>query len=386
MSDKNESLESDFLAGDMLLDDIDELIGDEGQNGKEIETDKPGDNTGDDTDSKDKLGDDAPLAKPGDDKEPKDVTKDKEVESDNEHYLRALYWQEQNIIPKEVELSKDMTQLDLEEIYAASIHDNAMATYKSEIKDRLLAKGIDPDEIFPNDQQEEILFRDAYQAIAKATFEDLEEKYQDPDALTKTLRDLSTEYFVSKSPNLDADAIQTLVQKDFDKLTDEEAYEKYRKHFASEATRLTDKIKADADSKKQKAISQAESDALKVRQLLESGEIGNRKYTPDQIKKIQEALYVKNQVYIDSDGVRHKVTLHEKMNKEVESDLSLLLSEVAARVLKIDEATITEKSERRGKHQLLDKIASASSSKTNSHNKKNATEAEIVSSDMFLPD
>lgn len=387
MSDKVGTVEDDFLAGDMLLDDIDELIGDEGAEGQEgSEGDNP--DAGDDgTDDKgDDTGSDnaAAAAKPGDDNKPADPTK--EVESDNEHYLRALYWQEQNLIPKDVELSKDMTQLDFEELYAASIHDNAMATYRAEIKDKLVAKGIDPDEIFPSAQQEEILFRDAYQAIAKATYEDMEDKYPDEAALTKTIRDLSTEYFVSKSPNLDEDAIETLVKKDFDKLTQEEAYEKYQKHFAAEALRLTEKIKNDAQSKKQREISQAESDALKVRQLLESGEIGKRKFNSDEIKKIQEALYVKNQVFIDADGVRHRVTLHEKIKRETESNLTALVSEVANRVLGIDAVVIADKSERRGKHQLLDKIANASASKTNSQNKKNANEAELVSSDMYLPD
>ncbi len=313
---KEKSLEEEFLAGDMLLDDTSTLLNEDDnefdgddENQDDEDSDDDADDTGNEDDDdvldNDPDDDDDDDDEDDEDDEDKDDADDKskdktpsgkakpaaEAKGDDideegtEHYYRALYWQEQGIIPKDATPSPKMTQLEFEDLYQKSIHANVVNEYRGQIKGRLVAKGINPDEILLGPQNQDIYLRDNYKIFTNVTYDDLIENATDEDEITvtDTVKNLGSEFYRSSNPKLDAEAIETLVQKDLDKLTEETAFEKYQKHFIAEVKRLDKKIVDDEKAVKLKETQKAESDAATVRQLLESGDIGKRKHTPEEI-------------------------------------------------------------------------------------------------------
>jgi hypothetical protein len=308
-----------------------------------------------------------------------------EEEKGNEFYWRGRYYQEKGILPADAKLDHEMTDLELEDLYENALAEKVEARFKAKYSDQLEARGINPTEFFSDDQYYDRLFQQQYETIGKTTYDELLEK-TDLD-VSDAIKKLGAEFYISRSGNqLDEEEVSALVDKDFVANSEEDLFEKYRKYFADQAKKLESKLKTDSQTKAQKATAKAESDAAIVKQTLESGEIGGKKYTPDEITKIQNAMFKKDQVYTSPDGTRRRVTMFEKLRLEATHDIKKQLQFAANMILGINEETIKDKSERAGALNMLNRIANAQGVNIHNQNKKNnpSEKKDPVYSDIFL--
>lgn len=377
---ENSTLSDDFISGDLLPDDVDDnfFTNDDELPGVDI-TPGPGDDYDNDEDDIDYDGDDKDEDDEDGDLDDADdaagVTEPEDPEK-NEFYLRAQYWQERGELAKDIVLNKDMTQLDLENLKLEQDKENILNRIKTDVSDILKAKGINPNEIFGG-QTNDQFFQKEYANIASLTYDTL---IENSDDVSDTLRRIGTEYWISKSgEKLTDEEVAALVDKDLDSNTEEDLFEtKYQPYFAQEAKRLATKVRYDAEAADKAAKAKSANDAAYIKQKLEKGEIGGKKYSAAEIQKIQDAFSKKNQTYDNGRGERRTgISLFEKKRLEAADNLDLQLEMAVGLVLGAKDQDSKGRSERVGAVNILEKLANATlgNTKSESRNKKTTTKS-----------
>lgn len=365
------NIEDDFLAGNVipgdldfaapgdgrtpiadLDDDEDNILGEGEEEEEEEETDNKDTDLGEGDDDPDNPGDDDPAKDP--------------AGHDNEFYLVAKVWQERGRLSPDFELDPKMSQLDLEELRIKQTEKDVLNRIKTQISDKLSANGVDPDKIF-NEKSQEEYFRDQYAVIASLTYDGLLEKSSD---ITSTLKNIGTEYWIAKSSGtLEPDDVAPNVEKDLNENTEEELLVKYQKFFDKESKRLDSKIKEDAALKASEAADKVRNDAIYIKQKLASGQIGNKKYSPEQIAKVINGMQVEDQIFDDGKGTRRRVTLFEKKRLEKSSTLDKQLEYAVNLILEDEDPAITKEKEKRV--HTVDTLSRLADVVTSSHSDKN---------------
>lgn len=365
---------SDEEVGDAkLTDDDDDNVFDKGPIGTEPKGDDPKDDEDEDEDE-----DDDANVNGEDQKEPTDKEEPKVEDDPNGSiaYVMAKKWQEEGRIPKNVEIKADIDEFELERLYLQNVDSEALKIFKTEISERLKARNLNPEEFFNNDdlyQQRKL--QQEYADLAKITYDELVEKSEDA---TEALKLLGMEYHYSRNANLEEDEAKALVIQDINSTDEEKLLKRYTAQFASHAQTLNTQIAAAEKGLKQKQAARAESDAAQIQKLLESGKIGGRQFSPEEVKRMNDGLRKEDQIYDGPQG-KKRVSLYEKKRMEAEDSLEKQLEIAAFLILGINEEDIKDKSKRVGGQTMLEKLANASGvNKKNIATKKEQKEQEGI--------
>lgn len=366
--DDDNTLEDNFLSGDLMPNDDDYILGGEGDPDVSDEDDEiidddedPGSEDDDIEDEEDEEGTEAAgkadKAPVGDDAD------------GSESFLRAAYWKETGKLPADLEIPKDIDDIQLEDLYLKQVEKNVVNRIQTEIKEAIQAKGIDPDEIFGGESEDEY-YQKEYARIATIPYTTL---VANNDDVSEALRILGTEYWTSKtSAQLSEEELSVLVEKDINKMDEEELYAKYQKYFGAQAKVLATKIQSDTKEKARQEDETNKANAKYIKEKLAS------KYTPAEAEKVIAALTKKDHMYDNGKGVRKPVTLFEKKRLEAESSIDGQLAMAVHMILGINEDAIKEKSERVGSMNILQKLAKASASSTGNTNGKQKGQNKIT--------
>lgn len=382
MKDDNRSIEESFIDGDLLLNDIDEILGDSPPSEQESENfsddeaqDEPVETFEQQTDD---VIEDLPPP-PAESSQEEDVP----VEG-NEFFVLGNVWKESGLLPQNAELKPDMTSQELEAMYRQAADERNKSELRAEIGNKLEALGVDPDEVFTDEFKNERMFQRQYEAIGNMTYEDMQAKTDD---VQKVLRSLGMEYYYSKSDDkLDEDEIKALVDKDLNDNYEEDLFNKYQDYFSQRATQIREYIEQTKAQKQQQRAAEAQKNREYVEKQLKSGGLGNRQLSDAEIKKVADGMFKKDQVYVNKRGDRMRVTLFEKKRLEARDDLDKQLSLAAQIILGVNEPAIKEKSERVGAMKLLDGIAKASGVTEIIDSKKNSNQQKTGLEEFFLHD
>lgn len=358
--DNNASAPGDDDDNILGADDDDEDIDIEG--GEEDEEDDLDEDADEDVD--DKAGD-----KPGDDDE-------------SEDYVRGIYWKEQGWLAADTEIPKDITAVALEELRIKQVDKDFEARMKSEYADRIKLKGINPDEIFGENVNEDKLFLDQYKHFASLSYDTLVEKSKDVGADIQTL---GREYYWSRNQNLTDEEVDALVDTDQNKLDEEAQFEKYQSHFATEAPKLEKKIQDDIASKKRNDTAQALADAKYIKEKLTTLKVGDRNLTPAEVELTINAIFKKDQIFDNGKGIRKTgLSLLEKRRMESSSTLDGQIEMAVSLVLKKDPKIEKEKTERINTVNTLEKLAKLSGMSKSSSGKKKTTKVNQEEGVLWL--
>ena len=334
------NIEDDFLAGDLLLDEIDDMVNHQQS----------------DADSDDSIEGDDSLPYDIDDEASSSIQSSDNAKLDeegNEFYLLGKHWQETGIIPDSVKLNPNITSLELEDIYREVTRENVVAQIRTEISDSLISKGLNPDEIFNLSNDLDAAFLKQYQAISQLTFDEL---YDNSEDITDSVRRIGKEYYYSKmGENVSEDEVDALVEIDFQKLSDEDAFDKYISQFSKQAKALEHKIANKNAERVKREEAKAKEDYQSINKWLETSGLSSKEQSI-----MKDAITKKNEIYDNGNGVRRRVTLFEKRRLESEEDIRKQLEIAKFLIFGIDESKLKEQSERVGTFSTLDKIAKAS--------------------------
>lgn len=375
MSKSNDSnIVDQFLAGEVFLEDTDNLL---------LDTDTEYVDTQDAADTADapETGDTADAPETGDTTDaPETASPDAgDSEEGSVAYIIAKKWQEEGKILPGIEIKTDIDEVGLEELYEQSIASNALKMYKTEIAERLKQNNIDPDKILGEDDlADHRKLQQEYEEMAKLTYDELVSKSSDVNA---ALRSLGMEYHYSRNANLTVEEVNVLVDKDITSTDEEELLERYTEQFGKHANTLKENIRNAEKTRQMKSAAKAESDAAQIQKLLESGKIGNRKYSKEEIARIKEGIFTKNQVYDGPQG-RKRVSLYELKRLQAEDSIERQLELAASYILGENVEEIKEKHKRVGGVTMLEKLAAATSGKTG----KKAASSKNDINDFFVHD
>lgn len=387
MTTTTEQLADEFIDGDLIGRDVDNILSEDID---EPEQNDPG------SDPPDEGGDDPNSGATDENDENKsssttttttstDETETKGAES-NGIYIVATHWKETGILPEDVEIKPNITDLELLEIYKERADQRAYNERMTTVRERLEMKGLNADEILSDDDLfDDRQFLENYTAIGQLTFQDLSERSKD---IQSDLKRLGTEYYMRTSGGkLKEDKVAQLVETDISSNDEETLFNQYRDFFKSEARTIASNIQSIEKERRQQADAKAQADAAYIKQKLESGNIVGRKLTPQEVNKVMEGMFVKNQYYEGPNGkAKGRITLLEKRRLEAENNLDLQLSEAVNRILGIDVKSIEDRSERTGAINMLNNLAKASSvsSSKNVSKNSNANKGVLVLEDEFI--
>lgn len=379
---EDDNLDEDFLSGEVEVGSID-FEGDDRTEIQELEDDdaddigEEGEEKDDEEGAEEDLGAETEeVEQPGEEAATEDNT--------NEWFLAAQLWQEQGRLSPDFQLDPNMTQLDLEDLRIKQVDADVYNRIQTKISDKLVANGIDPNKIFNEQSQEEFL-QGQYATIASLTYDMLLEKSPD---VTKSLMAIGTEYWIAKSEGkFEPDDVAPNVAKDLDSHTEEELLTKYQAFFREESKRLETKIKTEADLASKAEADRVRNESIYIKQKLASGQIGGKKYTPEQILKVINGLHKEDQIYDDGKGGRRVVSLFEKKRLEKSSTIDKQLEYAVALILEEEDQTPSKEKERLiGGVNTMQKLASATLMNPGANKKKKTTtkSSELVEGDDFL--
>lgn len=388
--DNKKPIEDDFISGDLLLEDLDDLedfsIEESNSEGEsESEGGKSDDKQGtlsskedeedfidDEVDTNAGQGDYPPGGHNGN-ADGSDI--------DNEFYHRAQYWKEIGRLPENAEVSDDITVEELEALYLKHREEDVFKTVRGKIAERLEAKGVDAEEVFESEEDLPLKFIKYYEDYGNMTYDEMLEKSDDIQA---TIRGMGVDYYMSKG-SLSDEEVKQAVKADMNNYLEEELHTKYSTHFRGEAASLRQQYDSAKAERERKEAEKDKANYDTVKKLMESGKVLNRQYSSEEITKIQNALYKRDQWY--DDGIKkRRVTLFEKKRLEQRNNPEKLLENAIKIILDVDESTVAEKHRRSGALEMLGKVAKAGSGgrrSTRGNENNNSVDTDL---DEFLLD
>lgn len=403
--DQGDSLENKFIDGEFDPnkdfiddDDDDEFVDedDEDNNPDEDDEDFVDDDEEDDDedDDDDEDNDDEDEEGKGDDDAEGSAKGAGDDEEGSEWHIRGQHWIETGKLAAGTEIPKNVTQLELEDLYMKQVDKNIEARLQAKYSDIIEAHGIDPRKVFGEQQNFDQLALNQSKFVAGLSYDTLVEKSKDVSA---DLKAIGETYHLARNENLTEEEVADLVASDMKKHTEEELFDKYKAFFTEDAKRLETKIQTDAANAKKAEIEKGTKDATYIKGKLSSMEINGRKLTETEVQKTIDGMFLKNQVYDNGRGYRKAgITLLEKIRMESADSIDKQLDMAVSLILKLDPQTVKEKNEKAASLTTLQKLAEmdgssgkgkngGSSSKT--RNKKTTNQGKIlVPKNQFLPD
>lgn len=379
--DEENTLSDGFLDGDLTLGDMSGAFSD--FNDGESNLDNPDDDDDeieedDDPDADDDEEDDEDDNDP-DDKKSKDRIHGDDDE-EGEWYLRAQLAKEKGELPADLEINKNISQIELEDIFATQLHDNVLKRARAEVWEDIKAAGLDPEKVFNKESDDEYMQKQ-YAGVAAMSYDSLLERTG--DKITENVRAIGNEYYTSRSKEgLTDEEVTDLVDRDLDKLTEEEAFDKYLPHFVAESRRLAAKIKSDVNAREKVAAEKASADLVYIKSKLSSAELGLSK---DEVTQVTDAFFKKDQWY-DDGKTKRPVTLYEKRKLEAANSLDHQLAEAIKLILKKDAQITKEKDQRITTVNTLERLARVKPGDNRNHqkNKKNTNKRHEYTPGSFV--
>lgn len=390
---ENKFIDGEFEAGDaspfvddddrdtFVDEDGDELPGDDEED-QEFRDDDDEDDNYDDDDEDEKDEDDAKEGASDDGVDGDAGKDDADADGDsNEFYLRGQHWKESGRLAADVEIPKNVSQLELEDLYAKQVAKNVEARFQAKYADLIEAKGINPDDIFGEQASYDELALNQCRFVANLTYDALLEKSKD---VTADIKAIGQTYHLSRNENLTEKEVEGLLKIDLDDHSEEELFEKYQTYFTTEAKNLETKIQTNKVAAAKEATEKATRDAAYIKQKLSAMGL-----TEDKAKIVFDGMTLRNHVYDNGKGYRKPgITLLEKIRLESANSLDQQLEMAVNLILKPDPQTAKEKQERVGTLTTLQKLAKVNGGEIRSQNNKTTTNKRqtVVPKTHFLND
>ena len=271
--------------------------------------------------------------------------------------ILAKSFKEDGILPDDVEIPDNLTDVQFAELYRASKEE----LIRNEIRAELIEKeGLSP-EILNTAKQihlgvapKEIEQLNLYNGLGSVVFDEDNDNYEEIASQYLTL------YY--KDINFDEALINRQVDRDVSSDSDElaEVLAVAKKHFVSKAKatkELHDTTVREAEAKREKD----EKEKIdKMNNLLSSGVVKGTKYTKSDMDKVRKALFDKSEIYVDKDGTKRMVSLYQKKRMEIASDFEYSFKQIIDIILGPKESKKDVEIEEKAKKSILSELNKAS--------------------------
>ena len=238
----------------------------------------------------------------------------------------AKYAKENGVVPEDFEIKDDMSFQELNEALWKKNEDRYVSIAENRLREDRLKRGITPEveerakRLSGNVTEEEITEYDVLSQLSSYQLDSSSEAYEDQ------VSEYLTYWYGLKG--LPENKIKSNVEQD---LQDKEALpdiiKAARGDFSSEALKLDriqqDKVEA-ANKQREKDLEDYRSE---VKRTLKSGKIGKSVYTPEQMKMVENALFVQSEIYEDEEGRSWRVTPYRKKVLETKRNPELRLKQ-----------------------------------------------------------
>lgn len=267
--------------------------------------------------------------------------------------ILAKSFKEDGVLPDDIEIADDITDVQFAEIYRKSKED----LIKNEIRNELIEKeGLSP-EILNTAKQihlgiapKEIEQLNLYNSLGSINFDEDAENYEEVAGQYLAL------YY--KDINFDQALINRQVERDVNSDTDElaEVLAVAKKHFGTKARETKELNDSKAKATELQNLKDEQDKIDKMEAILNSGIIKGVKYSKSDMEKVRKALFEKSEIYVDPNGNKRMVTLYQKRRMEIASDFEYSFKQIADVVLGPKEAKTAIETQEKAKSSILSEL------------------------------
>lgn len=267
--------------------------------------------------------------------------------------ILAKSFKEDGVLPEDIEIAEDITDVQFAEIYRKSKED----LIRNEIRNELIEKeGLSP-EILDTAKQihlgvapKEIEQLNLYSSLGSINFDEDADNYEEVAGQYLAL------YY--KDINFDQALIDRQVVRDVNSDTDElaEVLAVAKKHFSTKARETKELNDAKAKANELQNLKDEQDKIDKMESIITSGVIKGVKYSKSDMEKLRKALFEKSEIYVDSNGNKRMVTLYQKRRMEIASDFEYSFKQIADVVLGPKEAKTAIETQEKAKSSILSEL------------------------------
>ena len=273
--------------------------------------------------------------------------------------ILAKSFKEEGILPDDVEIPDNITDVQFAELYRSSKEE----LIRNEIRQELIEKeGLSP-EILATAKQihlgvspKEIEQVNLFTGLANIAFDEDADNYEDVAGqyLNLYYRDI----------NFDETLIERQVERDLNSDSEDltQVLAVAKRHFFNKAKTVKDEHEAKVKAAEAKRAQDEKDKVDGMEKLLTSGVIKGVKYSKSDMEKVRKALFDKSEIYVDKDGNKHRVTLYQKRRMEIASDFEYSFKQIVDVVLGPKEAKSGAEVEEKVKRSILSDLNKAVSS------------------------
>lgn len=282
-----------------------------------------------------------PLVSPAEDGTPstKEVTEDTSPEPEEFDFklkvdpaqIIADAYKEQGALPEDFEWQEGLTFEDLQNQVWKYNHEKIRGEVLSELEVQL-AEQYGGEEVLSTARRirlgttvEDIKQEDRYKILSSVSF-----NTSDPNFKSYAKEYLS--HYYQEKGLADTEAA-ILISNELQSENLSELLEQKRPYFQNKFSELVAQNREQEQARIEADKKAAEEQLRKTQTILDRGEFGGMKFTPQQVTQIKSALFDRNEVITGEDGKRHRVTKYEKINYEMQQDPELQLKYAAQIIL-----------------------------------------------------
>lgn len=262
-----------------------------------------------------------------------------------------------NQLPEDFEVTDTTTATDVENAYRKYLSDKVREEERNEALQSLREEGYD-DTVLDTAKklhygvpEQEIRLEQAYSMLGSLEIDSSDENYE---KLSKTL---FQQYYLDKGLSIEEATKNS--DRDYADATEEEIkglIDSRKNYFNSRAIQL-DQDHKDAIKKARKDEEDKKKENIqKINDLLDKKVLDGVNYTDEQMDTVRKALFVKSEVLTLEDGRRIRVTPYYKKKYERSKNEEQALKDVADFILGYDIDSISNKSRKSARVDLVDKL------------------------------
>jgi hypothetical protein len=285
-----------------------------------------------------------------------EVEKEVKVEIEgNPLLLFAKKWKEEGKLPEDLEITDNISEEDLD----IALYNHKVNKEKEHIKQEALQElaekeGLNEEVISTAKKlhygvtDENIKKEQVYNYLATVNLDPDSEQFEN-DTLS-----IGVEFYIDKDFN--KEMAEKYAMRDIED-DPEESLTMYQQHFVK---KTIDQRNINQQIIQQKQLQAEEAKARKsekINNFFESRKILDREYTKDQVNFLKDAIYKKDQIYVDPNtGAKKRVTLEQKKILESRNDFDKYLKARFDFILGYDLNKIEGVSETKAKNKILKEL------------------------------
>lgn len=268
--------------------------------------------------------------------------------------LLASRLKQDGLIAEDFEVGDETTAEDVENAYRSYNAEKIEKEKEYEVRQKLLEEYGGENvleaakKIRLGATEKDLEEEDVYGLLANADFDDIE-----VDKYDKAVEALFTNYYLAKG--LSETEAMTNTQRDIEDGGIDDLVETRQGFFKEEVQNIQERYKRLEKEEKEKEKAKEEERISFVEERLESGEIDGFKYSTEDMQKVKAALFNKTETIV-IDNKRIRVTKYQKKKHERAQDKEKQLADIANFILGVNRQTITKKSKKTAKKEILDNL------------------------------